>query len=667
MSSILVVDDEKTILTLLQAMLVTEEYDVKVACDTDEASLILAENNIDVVISDIVLPKLSGVEFLKKVKHLSPRVHVILMTGSPTVESAAEAVRAGAFDYLTKPIDKEEFLKTVASAARLKSIEDEARRLAIENRMHQENLESLVDERTAALKKSEEKYRTILSTMEEALYEIDLQGNFTYFNDSLCRFLGRSRDDLSALNFRHYMSEESATAVLEESRHVLKTGVPEKSTEWTLYRGDGTSCVVQGSISLLTDSDGKPIGFRGILTDISERKIAEAVKEEYSARSVGVIEHSVESIITVDNRGIIESINPAAITLFGYQEDEIIGESVNRLIPESYWDKYPEILNVGNETSPPTLLNPIQEIEGVRKNGTTFPFRLGVSNVIFADRKVYAWMIHDLTRESELEQQLLQARKLESLGTLARGIAHDLNNILAPISMSTTVLQSEKLTDSGAHLLETIEEATALGMDMVKQVLTFARVTEGTMTRVPTLDVIQEIVKFMSRVLPKNIRLGIQIPDDLWAIWGDATQLHQILLNLCVNARDAMPNGGNLNIQATNSLLDDTSSAKHIDARPIQYVSILVSDTGTGISEENMTRIFDPFFTTKALGEGTGLGLSTVAGIVKAFGGFIETESKIDEGTNFSIFLPALSVETKSPPRDKTHASRTPVESGKTL
>ena len=252
----------------------------------------------------------------------------------------------------------------------------------------------------------------------------------------------------------------------------------------------------------------------------------------------------------------------------------------------------------------------------------------------------------DLTERKKLEAQFLRAQRIESIGTLAGGIAHDLNNILSPILMSVGLLQADETSAERRALLDTIETSGRRGSDMVRQVLAFARGVEGKRVEVNLRHLFRDVQKIMRDTMPKNIDALFTAPAGLWTVTADVTQLHQVLVNLCVNARDAMPAGGALRVEAANLVLDEvyTGMLGALSAGP--HVAIIVSDTGTGMSRETQERIFEPFFTTKELGSGTGLGLSTVLTIVKSHGGAIDVQSEPGAGTTFKICLPAVTDAT---------------------
>jgi two-component system, cell cycle sensor histidine kinase and response regulator CckA len=266
----------------------------------------------------------------------------------------------------------------------------------------------------------------------------------------------------------------------------------------------------------------------------------------------------------------------------------------------------------------------------------------------------------DITEKKQLEAQFLRAQRLESLGTLASGIAHDLNNILTPM-LSVAQLLPLRLTnldERTQNLLRILESSAHRGADLIKQILAFASGIEGKLICFQPSHILFDIRKIIQQILPKSIEIDIDIPKDLWMVMSDMTQLHQVLMNLCINARDAMPHGGTLTIQAANRSIDESFARLHLGAAVGNYVGITVTDTGTGISPQLMNRIFDPFFTTKEVGKGTGLGLSAVLGIIKSHGGFLDLQSEVDRGTQFQIYLPVCN----SP--SQTHEDEPELRSG---
>jgi signal transduction histidine kinase len=247
----------------------------------------------------------------------------------------------------------------------------------------------------------------------------------------------------------------------------------------------------------------------------------------------------------------------------------------------------------------------------------------------------------DVTEEKRLAAQFLRAQRMESIGTLASGIAHDLNNVLAPIMMAIEVLRDKISDPGGQKILMMIETSAKRGADIVRQVLAFGRGVKGERILLQLKHVVIELVKIFSETFPKSIEIKSDIPRDLWTVYADPTQIHQVILNMLINARDAMPVGGTLTISAENITLDETYSRMNPEAKPGAYVCVVITDTGTGIPADIREKIFEPFFTTKEVGMGTGLGLSTTLAIVRSHEGFINLESEEGKGTTFRIYIPA--------------------------
>ncbi|MBI4660726.1 MAG: response regulator, partial [Verrucomicrobia bacterium] len=271
----------------------------------------------------------------------------------------------------------------------------------------------------------------------------------------------------------------------------------------------------------------------------------------------------------------------------------------------------------------------------------------------------------NITEKKKLEAQFLRAQRMESIGTLASGIAHDLNNILAPILMAAQILRLKPTDEQYERVLGIVEANAERGTGIVKQLLTFARGVEGARVAIQPRYLLKEITKLTKETFPKNITTTFQVCSDAWTVLGDATQLHQVLLNLCVNARDAMPDGGTLSLAVENIEIDETFASMCEGAKAGAYVLLRVSDTGVGIPGEIQDKIFDPFFTTKEAGKGTGLGLATVLGIVKSHGGFLQLESEPGRGSVFKVFLPATAGERRN--EEESKATELPPGQGEVI
>ncbi|HSI82674.1 MAG TPA: response regulator, partial [Candidatus Methylacidiphilales bacterium] len=288
--------------------------------------------------------------------------------------------------------------------------------------------------------------------------------------------------------------------------------------------------------------------------------------------------------------------------------------------------------------------------EGIMLSFTAQPIRDAdgiLSGVVVA--------LRDITAQKQMENHILRNQRMDSIGSLAGGIAHDLNNVLAPILMGSDLLQMTQSDPFALRIIDTIHQSAKRGSRLIKQLMTFARGTGDAEHELLDLGpMIEESLKVLSQTFPPNVKLRSEISDDLWPVNGDDTQLDQVLLNLCVNARDAMPSGGVITISAANVVIDALQASARDRARPGAFLQISVSDTGTGIEPAVVERMYEPFFTTKPLGKGTGLGLSTILGIVKAHSGFIEVHTQVGQGTTFEVFLPALTDAHVAPGEERS-------------
>ena len=377
-----------------------------------------------------------------------------------------------------------------------------------------------------------------------------------------------------------------------------------------------------------------------------ERSIRYALERKQTEQKIreqaALLDVATDAIFVRDLDNKILYWNNAAESLYGWKKNEAIGKKTIELWQEKKRLDIQSALNI-------LLKNGSWEGELYQ---TT---RLGKEIIVesrwtllqeFENKTQSVLVVNtDITQKKLLESQFLRAQRLESIGTLSSGIAHDLNNVLAPILMTAQLLESQLQDERSKRLLPILINNAKRGANLVKQILSFTRGMEGDRTLLQPKHLINEIKQVIRETFPKQIQLSEEIQPNLWMISGDATQLHQVMMNLCVNARDAMPEGGRLTLKVTNFIVDENYAQMHIDAKIGSYLLISVTDTGVGIAPEILDRIFEPFFTTKELGKGTGLGLSTVLGIVKSHGGFIHVQSKINKGSHFQVYLPAQEIK----------------------
>jgi two-component system, cell cycle sensor histidine kinase and response regulator CckA len=379
-----------------------------------------------------------------------------------------------------------------------------------------------------------------------------------------------------------------------------------------------------------------------------EVEIAERIQAEQKIHEqAALLDITTDAILVQDLDNQICFWNQGAQHLYGWQAQEVIGKNAHQLL---YPAEMSQLQNVEESLMRYGWWQ--GELNQVHKEGqeVIVSSRWTLMREQDGQPKSILTVNTDITEKKQLERQFLRAQRLESIGTLAGGIAHDLNNILTPILTAAQLLQLKlpHTDERSQQMFRTIETNAKRGSALVKQVLQFARGVEGKRTIVQMSHLFTEIQQIVQETFPKSIQFSTNIKSDLWAVVGDATHLHQVLMNLVVNARDAMPDGGNLSISAENVLIDEHYARMNLDAHIGSYTVITIADTGMGMAPEIVDRIFEPFFTTKEFGKGTGLGLSTVRGIIKSHGGFVNVYSKVGRGTEFKVFLPAVEVTATS-------------------
>ncbi|VTR91318.1 multi-sensor hybrid histidine kinase : Multi-sensor hybrid histidine kinase OS=Koribacter versatilis (strain Ellin345) GN=Acid345_3014 PE=4 SV=1: PAS_9: HisKA: HATPase_c: Response_reg [Gemmata massiliana] len=363
-----------------------------------------------------------------------------------------------------------------------------------------------------------------------------------------------------------------------------------------------------------------------------------------------------DAVITMDDRGIIRSANPAADRTFGYPEGELVGHPMRELVAEP--------LNTELAEAPSAAKRPTngigREVQGRRRDGATFPAELSVAAFQLGGAAHFTVVVRDTTGRKKLEEQFRQAQKMEAVGRLAGGVAHDFNNLLTIINGYCEVLLAARTyTNADRTAAEAIRDAGDRAAALTRQLLTFSR---KAITEPQVLDlneVVTRSVKLLDRLIGADVVLSTAPAQDLAPVRADPSQIEQVVMNLAVNARDAMPKGGRLTIETRNVRLDEGDEETYPDLAPGRYVQLAVSDTGEGMTEEVKARMFEPFFTTKAPGRGTGLGLAMVYGVVQTHGGYVDVYSELGVGTTFKILLPATTeTEPRSRPDDRVPVKR---------
>lgn len=475
----------------------------------------------------------------------------------------------------------------------------------------------------------------LLNLAHDAIMVRDLEGTICFWNQGAAVMYGWTSSEAVGKNLHQLLQTQFPANQDKIMADLLREG--HWDGELTHIRRDGTTAIVLCRWSLQRDEADSPTRILEINHDITERKRVLQIAQEHAA----LLDVATDAILV---RGLDSRIlfwNRGAEALYGWTRDEAMGKNANLLL-------YPHSPSPVDDDQPSLFIQGKWSGERQQITKTGEPITVMSRWTLVKDKQSQPKFIltvnTDITQHKQLEHQFLRTQRLESIGTLTSGIAHDLNNILTPIYGVAQLLPLQ-LPDANKHIqhqFEILQDCAKRGTKIIDQMLSFSKGVEGERTTLGMQHVIAEMLHFVHNTFPKSIQISTNVSEDLWSVRGDATQIDQVFMNLFINARDAMPEGGNLGISATNLMLDQTYAACHIDAHIGPYILLTITDTGIGISEDQLEHIFEPFFTTKSPEEGTGLGLFTVHNIIQSHGGFIAAYSELGKGTQFKVYLPAI-------------------------
>ena len=487
----------------------------------------------------------------------------------------------------------------------------------------------------------EEKLRAVFEGDVIGILFGDVHGRVLDANDAYLRLIGYSREELQRGEVRW------TTITPPEHRPADARGMVEARErgsctpyEKEYVRRDGTRTWVLVGYVLLGPARQQSVAF---VLDISERKRVEAALQASEACTRAIVETAVDGIITIDERGLIESFNPAAERLFGYQAGEVLGQPVSRLMPSPHSDEHGAYLARYLRTGDRRVIGVGRWLTGRRKDGTEFPLELAVAEFQVGGKRAFAGIARDLSERRRLEEQFRQSQKMEAVGRLAGGVAHDFNNLLGVIAGYSEMASRQLAEDHPARArIAEVTKAAEHAAGLTRQLLAFSR-RQVLAPKILDLNaLLEDLERMLQRLIGEDVELVVRLGAGLGAVRVDPGQIGQVVLNLAVNARDAMPRGGQLTIETAEADAGEFTAAAAWRIEPGRYVRLRVSDTGSGMDEATLARVFEPFFTTKPAGKGTGLGLATVYGIVKQSGGHVFVESALGRGTQFSIYLPRV-------------------------
>lgn len=477
----------------------------------------------------------------------------------------------------------------------------------------------------------DERFRALARATSDAIWDVNLVTGDVWWSDGFHHLLG-STDAPSRTTWMERIHPDDVARVEESIKEMLQGRSDAFRREYRVRRADGSDVYVLDRSYVIRGEGGEAQRLIGGVSDITEQHKA----QEKLAQQASLLDEAQDAITVSDLGHLITYWNRSAERLYGYTAAEAIGRRAPKLLDfesELFDEACAKLLRTGHWVGEMLKISKDAGELCVESRWTLVRDDKGQPKSILV-------IDTDVSERRKLEQQFLRAQRLESIGTLAGGIAHDLNNVLAPIMLATELLKMEEKDPENLEVLTTISDSAQRGADMVSQVLSFARGVGGRRESMSLGVIVAEISKVVNDTFLKNVRLRTRVSEDLPQVCGDSTQIHQVLLNLCVNARDAMPKGGELSIVAYPRQLDEAAARLDVDAQARGYVCIEVTDSGTGIPAEVLDKIFEPFYTTKEFGSGTGLGLSTSHSIVKSHGGFIHVESSPGIGTTFKVYLP---------------------------
>jgi PAS domain S-box-containing protein len=629
---ILVVDDEEKIRKSLSGLLQDYDYEIATAASGLECLQLMSSQPVDLVILDIVMPGMDGIEVLQRIKEEYKDTEVIIITGYADKEKAIATFRLGVYDFIEKPFESKEILNTISHC------------------LNQLNLEREVAEKTKELTIEKERLLVTLCSIGDGVIATDIEGKIVLINKVAEGLTGWTQEE--AVGKPHYevfqiINEKTRKVPEDPISRVIRNGlIVGLANHTVLVSRDGTERVIADSGSPIRDKDGNVIGVVLVFRDVTERRKAEEELRKSEEKYRTLFEESKDVVFISMPEGKLLDINPAGVKLLGYSsKDELLNVDIVRDLYFNPQDreKYQQALKQHGFVKDYELILKKKDGERVIVLSTTTAVRDEKGNIVS-----YRGIMRDVTEQRRLEVQLLQAQKMEAVGTLTGGIAHEFNNMLTTIIGYGKLLYEEMIADDPLkHNVEMIIASSDRAANLIQSLLTFSREQIIKLMPVNLHKIVKKVEKLLLRVIDEDIELKVILTDKDLVVNVDSGQIEQVLINLATNARDAMPGGGCLTISTELVELDEEYLKRYNYGKPGEYALISVTDTGAGMDSRTRERIFEPFFTTKEVGKGTGLGLSMVYGIIKQHNGYINVYSELGKGTTFKIYLPVIELEVK--------------------
>ncbi len=631
---ILIIDDEPAIRESYRNFLEDCEYQVAEAENGKKGIELLEAISPDLVLVDLRMPEVDGLEVLSHVMIKKPDLPIIVASGTGVISDIVEAIHLGAWDYLLKPVDLQ-MLKHAVDKALERSFHINERSI------YQKKLEAEVKQRTAdlenttiALQKSVADYEFLAANLKDMVLSFLPDGTITYCSPVIIDFGMYLPEDVVGDTIENYIrgrSEKESAAMFITG---MKQGINSGSWEFMFIPSEKMPFPVEISAKPIL-KNGNLESVHCVIRDISERKKAEAEL----TLLMTAIEQAVEIFIITNIRGGVEYVNPAFEDVTGYCRSDICGQSLS--VVESSGD----MLFEGLKQVAVSGREYIGQVACITKKGDGCELEVTLSPVKDENGQPVNVVIvaRDVTSEIRLENQLRQAQKIESIGTLAGGIAHDFNNILSAIMGYSQIAMHHASSESKIYgSLTKVIDASERAKELIRQILTFSKPSDPNPQPVKISLIVKETIKLLRASMPSSIKIKQRLDAKRDTVNAEPTQIHQIIMNLCTNALHAMKNEGVLEV-ALSVCQQDTVSEEIVSAVETEdYLRLSIIDSGCGMDSSTLEQIFDPYFTTKEKGEGTGLGLAVVHGIVKNHGGEIVVKSKLGEGTAFDIYMPLI-------------------------
>jgi PAS domain S-box-containing protein len=503
---------------------------------------------------------------------------------------------------------------------------------------------------------------------EYAMFLLDPSGHITSWNKGAERIKGWTAEEIIGQHFSILYYEADRAADLPNISLQRAAADGEYQECGYRVRKDGSRFFANVNIHTLYDENGGIIGYGKITRDITEKNETEIRLFASESRLHSLIETIVDGVITIDEKGTIQSYNQACVRLFGYDASEVLGHNVSMLMPDPYQSAHDGYISNYRKSGHAKLIGIGREVVGKRKDGSTFPMELAVGETHAGNEYAFVGIIRDITERKEAEkarEQLRQSQRMEAIGQLTGGIAHDFNNLLAIILGNLDFMQERiPKTDPLQEFIMPSISAAEHGSELTQQLLAFGRKQTLQPQSIEINGLLFYFTTFIRHMLGERIETRVSLPPGTWNVNVDANQLQNALINLSVNARDAMPEGGKLTFETSNVTFDREYIQDNFDVAAGDYVMVAVSDTGKGMDANTMSKAFEPFFTTKDVGKGTGLGLSMVYGFVKQSKGHIKLYSEPGFGTTVKIYLPRAETDKEyhSAPQQDISAGKPPTQ-----